>query len=74
MVTQREKLPKKPGRPRAIPEEYESVVVAMYDDGDGYRTISRKLSEYGLNPDYTTVRRTLMRLVKVPNNNQGQQK
>jgi hypothetical protein len=74
MATQHEKHPKKPGRPRAIPEEYESLVVAMYDDGNGYRAIARRLREYGLNPDYTTVRRTLVRLVKVPNNNQGQQK
>ncbi len=71
MVTQHEKHPKKPGRPRAIPEEYESVVVAMYDDGDGYRTITRKLRDHGLNPDYTTVRRTLIRLGKVPSNSKA---
>jgi len=67
MVTPGKKHPRKPGRPRAIPKEYESVVVDMYDQGDGYRTIVRRLREpeYGLNPDYTTVRRTLIKLGKV---------
>ncbi len=67
MVTPDEKHPRKPGRPRAIPKEYESVVVNMYDQGDGYRAIARRLREpeYGLNPDHTTVRRTLIRLGKV---------
>ncbi len=67
MVTPGEKHPRKPGRPRAIPKQYESVVVNMYDQGDGYRAIARRLREpeYGLNPDHTTVRRTLIRLGKV---------
>ena len=67
MVAPAEKHPRKPGRPRAIPKEYESVVVNMYDQGDGYRAIARRLREpeYGLNPDHTTVRRTLIRLGKV---------
>ena len=66
-VERAEKHPRKPGRPRAIPEEYEPVVAAMYDEGDGYRAIARRLREpeYGLNPDYTSVRRTLIRLGKV---------
>jgi len=74
MVTPGEKHPRKPGRPRAIPKEYESVVADMYDQGDGYRAIARRLREpeYGLNPDYTTVRRTLIRLAKIPNSDQGQ--
>ena len=65
MVTPAEKHPRKPGRPRAIPEEYESLVVDMYNQGDGYRAISRRLREYGLNPDFSSVRRTLIRLGKV---------
>lgn len=67
MVMSDEKHPRKPGRPRAIPQKYETVVAAMYDDGDGYRAIARRLREpeYGLNPDYTSVRRTLIRLGKV---------
>jgi hypothetical protein len=64
MVIPSEKRPRKPGRPRAIPKEYEPDIVAMYLQGYGYRAIVRKLREegYGLNPDYTTVRRTLIRL------------
>ena len=74
MVETPEKHLRKPGRPRAIPKEYESVVLEMYDQGDGYRAIARRLRqpEYGLNPDHTSVRRTLIRLGKVPKNNQGQ--
>jgi len=64
MVELPEKHTRKPGRPRAIPEEYESDIVDMYLQGYGYRAIVRKLRKegYGLNPDYTTVRRTLIRL------------
>ena len=64
MVELPEKHLKKPGRPRAIPKEYEPIVVSMYKQGYGYRAIVRKLREegYGLNPDHTTVRRTLIRL------------
>ena len=74
MVAPGEKHPRKPGRPRAIPEEYESVVADMYEQGDGYRAIARRLREpeYGLNPDFSSVRRTLIRLGKVPNSDQGQ--
>jgi len=73
MVAPVEKHPRKPGRPRAIPEEYESVVADMYDQGDGYRAIVRRLREpeYGLNPDFSSVRRTLIRLGKVPNSDRG---
>ncbi len=73
MVAPAEKHPRKPGRPRAIPEEYESVVADMYDQGDGYRAIARRLREpeYGLNPDFSSVRRTLIRLGKVPNSDRG---
>ena len=63
MVEPPEKHTRKPGRPRAIPQEYEADIIAMYLQGYGYRAIVRKLrEEYGLNPDYTTVRRTLIRL------------
>ena len=71
MVMSGEKHPRKPGRPRAIPKEYEPVVVELYDHGNGYRAIARILREqYWLNPDYTTVRRTLMRLGIIPDNTQ----
>ena len=67
MVVPAEKYPRKPGRPRAIPQQYEPTVVEMYDQGNGYRAIARLLRdpEYGLNPDYTSIRRTLIRLGKV---------
>ena len=73
MDTPVEKHPRKPGRPRAIPEEYESVIIDMYDQGDGYRAIARRLreSKYELNPDYTSVRRTLIRLGKVLKSDRG---
>lgn len=73
MVTPDEKHPRKPGRPRAIPKEYESVVADMYEQGDGYRAIARRLREpeYGLNPDFSSVRRTLIRLGKVLKSDRG---
>ncbi len=63
-----EKL-RKPGRPRAIPEEVEPVVVELYKQGYGYRAIARILrsQEHGLNPHYSSVRLTLIRLGKVEN-------
>jgi len=59
MVAPAKKDLRKPGRPRAIPEKYEKVVSSMYEEGYGYRAIARVLrKKYGLNPDYTSVRRT----------------
>lgn len=72
MVIPTEKQLRKPGRPRAIPEEHESVVVELYDQGYGYRAIARELrTEYNLNPNYATVRRTLIRLGKVVRKDQA---
>ena len=58
---------RKPGRPRAVPEAFESVVVDFYEQGYGYRAIARILNspEYGLNPHFSTVRKTLIRLGRV---------
>jgi hypothetical protein len=54
---------RKPGRPRAIPPEAESVVVELFRLGYGYRSIARILrTDYRLNPDFSTVKRTLLRL------------
>ena len=73
MVETPEKHPRKPGRPRAIPEEYEPLVAELYDQGYGYRAIARILrEECGLNPDYTSVRRILIRLGKVKKGSRGQ--
>ena len=74
MVIPTEKHLRKPGRPKAIPEKYEPLVVELYEQGYGYRAIARILrEEYGLNPDYTSVRRTLIRLGKVKKGNDGKE-
>ena len=58
---------RKPGRPRAIPKEIEPVVGNLYNRGYGYRAIARILRgpEYGINPHFSSVRLTLIRLGKV---------
>ena len=48
---------RKPGRPRAIPEERESEVISIYRQGFGYRATARELREKGLSVDWSTVRR-----------------
>lgn len=54
---------RKPGRPRAIPEDLEPVVVELYRQGYGYRAIARILrNEYDINPHFSSVRKTLLRL------------
>ena len=59
--------PRKPGRPRAIPAELEPVVIELYRLGYGYRAIARNLrNEYHINPDFSTVKRTLKRLETLP--------
>jgi transposase len=58
---------RKPGRPRAIPANLESVVTALYSRGYGYRAISNILrEEYHINPHYSSVRQVLKRLNLVP--------
>ena len=58
---------RRPGRPRAIPKDFERVVVDLYKRGYGYRAIARILNspEYGLNPHFSSVRQALIRLGKV---------
>ena len=57
---------RKPGRPRAIPEEMDPVLVELYNRGYGYRAIARILrKDYGLNPHYSSVRKTLIRLGEI---------
>ena len=63
MVGATEKKVRKPGRPRAIPEDMEPVLVELYRQGYGYRAISRILrKEHSLNPHFSSVRKTLIRL------------
>ena len=58
---------RRPGRPRAIPEDIEPAVVELWERGYGYRAIARILNtpEHGLNPHYSSVRMVLKRLGKV---------
>ena len=64
MVGLPQKEAKKPGRPRAIPAEFEPIVTELYEKNYGYRAIARILRspEYGLNPHYSSVRQALIRL------------
>lgn len=58
---------RKAGRPRAIPENMEPVVVELYDRGYGYRAIAGILNtpEYGISVHFSSIRKTLIRLGKV---------
>jgi len=58
---------RRPGRPRAIPKHIEPIVIKLYNHGYGYRAIARILHspDYGLNPHFSSVRQTLIRLGKV---------
>ena len=48
---------RKPGRPKAIPENMVSEVLSLYREGLGYRGIARELRGQGLSVDWSTVRR-----------------
>ena len=58
---------RKPGRPRAVPEDIEPVVVDLHERGYGYRAIARILNsrEHGINAHFSSIRKTLIRLGKV---------
>ena len=58
---------RKPGRPRAVLEAFEPVVVDLYEQGYGYRAIARILisPEYGISAHFSSIRKTLIRLGKV---------
>ncbi len=58
---------RKPGRPKAVPEDIEPVVVDLYERGYGYRAIARILNgpDYGVNVHFSSIRKTLIRLAKV---------
>ena len=61
---------RKAGRPRAIPTDLEPTVLKLYRLGYGYRAIARILrKDYRLNPDFSTVKRTLKRLNILPRQN-----
>jgi hypothetical protein len=50
---------RKPGRPRAIPENRIEEVISLHESGLGYRTIAHELEKNGLFADWTTVRRVI---------------
>jgi len=61
-----------PGRPHAIPSELHLTVANLYDQGHGYRAIVRILrQDYSCSPDYSSVRRLLIKLNKVIAMNRG---
>jgi transposase-like protein len=50
---------RKPGRPRAIPEDRIEEVISLYHAGLGYRSIARELLNQGISVDWSTVRRVI---------------
>ena len=71
-VAQGQERASKPGRPRAIPEELESVAKDLYRQGYGYRAIAHILrNEYRINPHFSSVRKTLIRLGEIKRNSQA---
>ena len=52
-----------PGRPRAIPEQLEPLVIELYRRGSGYRSIATLLGhDYAIRADFSSVKRLLRRL------------
>ena len=73
-VMVRQERSRKPGRPRAIPGKLEPVVINLYRQGSGYRSIARILrNEYGHNPHFSSVRKVLIRLGEIKRNRQAVQ-
>ena len=58
-MTNLEVVQRKPGRPRAIPEDRIEEVISLYQAGLGYRSISNELLKRGLSVDWSTVRRVI---------------
>lgn len=52
-------MPRRPGRPRAIPANMIPEVTAMYLSGLGYRAIARELGKQGIQVNWSTVRRVI---------------
>ena len=58
---------REPGRPKAITEDLEPVVIELWERGYGYRAIARLLNtpEYGVNAHFSSIRKCLIRLGRV---------
>lgn len=50
---------RKPGRPRAIPQNLILLVISLYQSGLGYRAIARELCKQDISADWSTVRRVI---------------
>ena len=50
---------RRPGRPRAIPDQMIPKVVSLYRMGLGYRAVARELRGEGISVDWSTVRRVI---------------
>jgi len=50
---------KKPGRPRAIPENLIPEVFSLHRGGFGYRAIAREMRKQGISVDWSTIRRVI---------------
>lgn len=65
-VMDTDNLSRRAGRPRAIPDALEPVVMELHREGYGYRAIARILrEEHGANTSFASVRRALLRLGRV---------
>jgi transposase-like protein len=51
--------PRKPGRPKAIPEDRIEKVISWHQAGLGYSSISNELLNQGIYADRSTVRRVI---------------
>ena len=50
---------RKPGRPRAIPKEFEPEVINIYRQGFGYRATAREIGKKGISVNWRTVGRLI---------------
>ena len=52
-------VPRRAGRPRAIPQVFIPEVMSLYRQGLGYRAVARELGQHGISVDWSTVRRVV---------------
>jgi transposase-like protein len=66
-----EVIQRKPGRPRAIPEDRIEEVISLYKAGLGYRAIARELINQGICVDWSTVRRLIKKWLSKKDSHNG---